>query len=557
MIEVFAEGLGVQTLTDGDFFAIGGEASLYRRGDLALKVYHQPERAPAAAKLRELNAIGAKNVLKPLDFLFDPKNGKPLGVTMPFVSGTKPLVRYFSAAFKSRKGLDIKAIHQLVVSLQETLVQIHHCGCLVGDLNEMNLLVADQSLKPYFIDVDSYQTPNFPVTAIADSIRDPKSKVFSELTDWFAFAVLAFQMYVGIHPYKGGHPDYKNGAWRQRMVDGVSVFDPRSVLPGAADDWNRIPAYHLGWFQTVFRDNNRCPPPPPRTKVNTLSMVTGPTRLARSRLKLEIIFKLPGAILAAFPHGKQIFCFTADSLFQGETRLMGGINGHRAWVVQSSRGQSILVTKGKDYIRFQQVGGTYCETIPFVAGFCRQGCFYSVDGQFLMGHQFNEIGGRVVRTASVEGIHRSNHPQVFEGFLIRYLLGRTWMMNPLEPGKCSMKAVPELDGYRVVSGRAEGSYCQLVAERKGTYSLFFMKTPRDGTGYDVWPSACDFHEPNFTALPNGLCVWQKSEAEIELFVNPRHRRSLAVPLSRPGNLFHAAGEVYVLKENQVVRIGTN
>ena len=544
----------MQTLTDGDFFAIGGEASLYRRGDLALKIYHQPERAPAAAKLRELNAIGAKNVLKPLDFLFNPKTGKPLGITMPFVWGTKPLVRYFSAAFKSRKGLDIKAIHRLVIALQETLIQIHHCGCLVGDLNEMNLLVEDRSLKPYFIDVDSYQTPNFPVTAIADSIRDPKSKGFSELTDWFAFAVLAFQMYVGIHPYKGGHPDYKNGAWRQRMADGVSVFDPRSVLPGAAGDWSLIPAYHLGWFQSVFRDNKRCPPPPPDTEIKTLSMVTRLTRVVQSRLKLETVYKLPGPILSVFTHGKQIFCFTAEGLFRGENRLLQGIDGHGAWVVQSNHGKPILVTRGRDHIRFQQVGGAYWETIPLVACFCRQGRFYSVDGQFLMGHQFTELGGPMVRSARLEGIHCCNHPQVFEGFLIRYLLGRTWLMNPLEPDKCSMLPVPELDGYRVVSGRAEGLYCQLVAERKGAYTLFFMKYHEDGAGYEVWLSACDFHEPNFTALPNGLCVWKKSNSQIELFVSQSHRRSLAGPLG--GRLFNAAGDVFLIVENRVFRVRT-
>ena len=47
--------------------------------------------------------------------------------------------------------------------------------------------------------VDSYQTAHYPATAIMPSVRDWKVPLhdFSELSDWFSFAIVSFQVFLG------------------------------------------------------------------------------------------------------------------------------------------------------------------------------------------------------------------------------------------------------------------------------------------------------------------------------------------------------------------------
>ena len=60
-----------------------------------------------------------------------------------------------------------------------------------------------------------------------DSVRDRHAAGWNEGTDWFSFALVSFQMFVGIHPYKGKHPALKT--LDERMAQNVSVLHPRRV----------------------------------------------------------------------------------------------------------------------------------------------------------------------------------------------------------------------------------------------------------------------------------------------------------------------------------------
>ena len=81
------------------------------------------------------------------------------------------------------------------------------------------------------------------------SIRDPLTPKngFNKLTDWYSYAIVTFQMYIGIHPFKGIHPDYKPKDLELRMKDGASVFDKKVGEVISSED---------GEFQFSLDDND-------------------------------------------------------------------------------------------------------------------------------------------------------------------------------------------------------------------------------------------------------------------------------------------------------------
>ena len=209
-------------LNKNNFVASGGEGSIYTHSGTALKIYSNPKDVIPYAKIQELSAITNFNVIKPEKLVLGSHN-IPIGYTMKHVSNTYALCQLFPKAFRDREGLTTEVVLKLVQRMQSTITDMHKIkGLLIVDLNEMNFLVDKKFKEVYFIDVDSYKTEHFPPTAIAEAIRDYHSNSFNHLTDWFSFAILSFQMFVGIHPYKGKHPSIKG--IKDRMLANIPVF---------------------------------------------------------------------------------------------------------------------------------------------------------------------------------------------------------------------------------------------------------------------------------------------------------------------------------------------
>ena len=162
----------------------------------------------------------------------------------------QPLCRLFTRAFRERKGVTQGQILALICAFQETVQHVHDRGGLVVDMNEMNFLVDRDMQRVLFIDVDSYQTPSFPATAIMDSIRDRDSATYSAGTDWFSFAILAFQMFVGVRPYRGKHATLVD--LDARMMANVSVLNRSVTVPATSYPLDILPSAYRDWFEALF-----------------------------------------------------------------------------------------------------------------------------------------------------------------------------------------------------------------------------------------------------------------------------------------------------------------
>jgi hypothetical protein len=80
------------------------------------------------------------------------------------------------------------------------------------------------------------------------SIRDWHTPKVGIETDRFALAVVTFQVYTGIHPYRGTLDGYKRTEMERRMKEKKSVFTTGVRLNQAVRDFSCIPSPLLAWY---------------------------------------------------------------------------------------------------------------------------------------------------------------------------------------------------------------------------------------------------------------------------------------------------------------------
>ena len=427
------KGKGPVTLSDADFRGQGGEGRVYVRGLLAYKVYCDPARAIPEAKIRELSVLTSPNVVRPLDVLLDP-TGRPVGYTMRHVERAYTLCQLFPPAFRKREGLTPEATLALVERLREGVAHVHAKGLLVADLNEMNFLVDDRFDEVYFIDVDSYQTPSFPATALMESVRDRHATALSTGTDWFAFAVVSFQLFAGIHPYKGKHP--RLATLDERMRANVSVLHAGVTVPPACLPFDAIPRAYRDWYDAVLERGARVPPPSGARPA--AAVVAAPRPLA-------------GRVVRT-PSGRTLLA-TVEA---GRLRLRDAATG--ADVEVRVAADAVSAVDGRAYVT---CGGGLFEVVVV------------------------ETPARVlVSPRRVANVHpRATH--LFDGVAMQCLLG-AWYASVLpRPGVCHQARVAELDGYTVVGATYGGRELVVTAERGGLYDRFVFRFDAAHRGYSV------------------------------------------------------------------------
>lgn len=289
-MKVQIDGYGECSLTDSNYVASGGEGTVYKlNNDMAVKVYHDPRKMLPTKKITELSLIKNKNVIAPIKIVKD-QQGTPIGYVTKFVQDTQPMCKYFTKGYRDTIGFTDKDAVKMVTELIETVKSIHSAGALVVDLNEMNLIISNN--VPYFIDVDSYQTKSFKATALMDSVKDFSATTFTEKSDWFSLAVIAFQLYIGIHPYKGAHPKYAPKEWLKRMQNNASIFDSGVKLPPSCRPLSVIPSNQLEWFKRVFKHGDRFEPPVGMGAITAQTVLFTPSNSAFTIVECPMVKKV-------------------------------------------------------------------------------------------------------------------------------------------------------------------------------------------------------------------------------------------------------------------------
>jgi H/ACA ribonucleoprotein complex subunit 3 len=262
----------------------GGEADVYALpSGQALKVFKGPahpdlqglpdEQAAARRRLdlhqqklpELLTLAGAlpERVVAPQALATDRAGGRLLGYTMRHLVAADVLLRYAERGYRCA-GVSQESVRQIFLDLHTTLTRLHQAGVVVGDFNDLNVLV--RGIEAYLIDVDSFQfgrycCPVFTARFVDPLLCDPNQqspvlcRPHTTASDWYAFAVMLMQCLLFVGPYGGVYrPSDPARLVPQdaRPLRRLTVFHPQVRYPKPAVPWERLPDDLLHHFHRVF-----------------------------------------------------------------------------------------------------------------------------------------------------------------------------------------------------------------------------------------------------------------------------------------------------------------
>jgi hypothetical protein len=455
-----------------DHLATGGEGAVYAKGNTVFKVYLDKAKMQAARledKVPLLQQLQHPGIAAPTGALRDAK-GLFIGMTLPRVDGDA-LCRLFTNTWRDAHNFGSDHTRKVVTAMRDVLMHAHTQKALVVDGNELNWLVS-ATHHPVAIDVDSWQLPGFPATAIMPSIRDPLATQFTEGSDWFAWAIVTFQLWTGIHPYKGTHPDFGRAALAERMQARASVFDSRVKLPAAVRDFATIPLPLKAWYEGIFNGSDRSIPPNPALSAIPAAAPKALRVLqsATSTLRMELLGHVAGKIRAAFngfvihDEGTQLHAWDAST----KQRLNGlsadqirKILTRQAGLVRLVNGQPALVELLPDRGELACLdlsNGRTAMSLPSKATRLWQSSnriFALVEGisEGLLELHVAELGNRAALTVARQWPVSVLSSQFFNGLLLQDCLG-TPFLGVLEGDGLVQGVAPALKGYQALEGFA-------------------------------------------------------------------------------------------------------
>jgi hypothetical protein len=475
-LTIFSKDGSTINLTDKNYVSEGGQGVIYRSGSVIYKIYHDEADTLPQQKFDQLDKIRKKNIITPLSYVYNRK-GVPIGYAMQFAGGTIPLARLFTTGFRDRFSVTPKMSCALVDEMISDIEFIHKNNILIIDLNEFNFLIDEKDLiTPYFIDTDSYQTTNFPATVIMPSIRDWHSKSFSPDTDWFSFAIIATQIFIGIHPFKGTHPSFKKSDLEGRMKANISIFNKDVSVPPTTRDFSLIPPKMLSWFVDLFEKGVRCPP----SQIGTI-VVTIPQRVTKifgiDKFTITPILETDSIITGIKWLFGTMIIFTQNDLkidsnsYRLRSKTAGVVLHERTvYSVDIVDNQLTLSdTRSQKAISSYSCTGSHKLIID-------NRIYIINDDGMLTEIKVKKFGDKIMLVPGTSWDILPNSTQCFRNVVYSNMLNKAFLYIPFEEDACSIIPVPELNGYIILDAVYEDRVCiLLVHDRKGIYYRVILK----------------------------------------------------------------------------------
>ncbi|HLK61031.1 MAG TPA: hypothetical protein VKU00_30985 [Chthonomonadaceae bacterium] len=524
-MDVYVQGKGKVSLSQSDFVAQGGEGAVYARGDIAYKIYASPDKMIPVAKIRELARLTDPNIVRPQDVLLGPWN-RPIGYTMRRVQSAHSLCQVFTRAFRERQGLTLDTVVALVQQFQRRVQHVHTQDMLIVDLNEMNFLLDRDLREILFLDVDSYQTPGFPATALMETVRDRHSSRFSRDTDWFSWGIVTFQMFIGIHPYKGTHKTLTD--LDARMHANVSVFHRDVAIPKVCYPFDTIPQAYRDWYRAVFDHGKRLPPP---TDLRAVVVIAPqPVRVQGTHLlHITELYRFPAEVVAPVPASANDVALTVGGLYIKHRQHPVDKDARVVFTVRTNHIIAASVRQGRlklvDITQGREIGSSLAAEALTTCGnrlMVKQGgTLYEVE--------FVEFGVNIQAALKPIGNALENATQLFEGVAVQSLLGACYVSLSPQPGTCYAVHIAEMDGYQIVDARFDNNVLMLIGTREGRYDKCILRFDPACRGYDIRlvPDIA-YIGLNFVTLDNGLCIHVNENEELEIFSHRKDIQALRV-----------------------------
>ncbi|MDE3059548.1 MAG: hypothetical protein KGJ06_00885 [Pseudomonadota bacterium] len=526
------EGKGVITLTPNDHVATGGEGSIYRKAGTVVKLYTDPKKMRKdgmSEKVRLLSQLDHPFIVTPKGIVLGSRD-EPLGFYMNWVEG-EPLSRIFTNDFRQREGFTDGNASQLVDGMRQVVLFAHDHDAIMVDANELNWLCIlhgrRKSPEPRVIDVDSWAIGRWPAKVIMPSIRDYHTQGFTHASDWFSAAVVWFQIYTGIHPYKGGLDGYKPAELERRMKDSASVFTPGVRLNHAVRDFKCIPAKLRMWFEATFQHGERTIPPSPFDTTTIapkaavvsrmVSMVTG--LLVYDRLYLA---SSKDPAVRIFPCG--VVLLQSGRLYDlAAKRVIGTVKSPASEVVQADGYWLVADHDGSDFV-FSCINSTSLqkqELMLMLKGHRLvryENRLFLVTDQGLTELLLKHLGKPILTIGQTWGA-MLNSTKWLDGVGVQQGLGATYLIAPFADKACAHVRVKELDGFTPVAAKAGNRFIAVMCvDASGEYRKFELSMSKDYSTYKLWQGGAESPELNLAILPKGVAAIIVEDTKLHLFV---------------------------------------
>lgn len=519
-------GRGVLTLRPSNYVTTGGEGSVYHLSDIGIKLYTDQKkmvREDIPDKLKLLSGIEHPYVVTPSGLAL--VAGKPSGFYMPWSDG-EALTRVFTNDWRQRSHFGDRESTILVARMRDVVKFAHSKGAILVDPNEFGWLVKGiVDPEPRILDVDSWAIDKWPGTAIMPSIRDWHSGGFNELSDWFAWGVVTFQVYTGIHPYKGRLEGYKMSDLKKRMKDNASVFTDGVRLNHAVRDFSSIPGPLFDWYFATFAQGERSVPPSPlktgepNTKYGRTRKVTVTTK---GLLHHDRLYSSPGnPPLKVFPCG--VLLLSSGTLIDLTT-------GRE--ISQTKRGSDCeVVDKGNWWLK-AEMGSDFKLSSIRKGSLKEKNHELAVKGRRLLRYE-NRLFVMTQNGLSEILLKDLDEPiatlgktwrvmptstKLFDGVGVQEVFGATFLVLPTASEGCHQVRIKELDGKRPLSAKASERFVSLVVSgNSGQYQRFDLVFNREYTSYSLTRHDVQTPELNMSLLPKGVVALVEEDGELIIF----------------------------------------
>ena len=391
------------------------------------------------------------------------------------------------------------------------------------DANEMNWLVGPDFTAAYAIDADSFQTKSFHATALMESIRDRHGvpNQFNEGTDWFAFAVVALQTFIGIHPYKGRYVSKMD--MDERMLKNISVFDPKVDMPNAVLPWSVIPDVYRAWFKAVLQDGKRLAPPDSLHAVIQL-VATAKAIAGTGNFTVSDYLSIGGTIAAFLESSGQTCTVTGAGVFVGRIHRADTPSGAHAVTFTSKSNTLVLVWSeyGKLKIKNLDNGADIPLDLTVLDIMATDGRVYVRGTSKMLELILNDGTNYIVASTWSSGTTMEHASKVYPGCVVQSLLDATYVTVYPKSRMFPQLRMKELEGYVITDAHFNGGVLMVVGNKKGVSDRFVFRFSGDYTSYDV-QKILDITPAglNFITLDRGngnrICVNLNENEELEIF----------------------------------------
>lgn len=533
IIHAHLVGRGSAKLNDTNYITAGGEGAIYKVGTSVVKIYSDPAKMlkdDMPGKIRALGRLQRVGIVAPEGLVVD-EHKQPLGFYMPFVSH-EPLSRFFVSDYRNRVGFSDKDSIDLTADMHSIVEYAHEKKAVMVDANELNWLVGftkGSTPAAVAIDVDSWAIGKWGASAIMPSIRDWSSKGFNESTDWFAWGVVSFQVFTGIHPFKGKIDGYKPGDMVQRMKDGASVFDKRAKLPLAVRDFSCIPGPLLDWYQATFQQALREKPPHPynRTRpAKAAQVMRAVTKASSGGIVFEKLFERAGdAAVRTWPNGA-VRLASGDTVDLATGKTIVDVPNARGEIVRHVDGWlAVMHDKGLVGIttQFINIHGQPMPLTPAPLPLAAKRVFRASDRIFaITDREMVEIERKVLGRGIVTLGNRwqvmTQSTTWLDDVAVTDVMGSAFVIMVTADGVHQVR-VPELDGAKLVAGKAAGRFAAFAAvEPDGSYRKIEFTFDRGMKSYTAWAGPADTPDLNMGILSRGVVATIVDDFELVIMV---------------------------------------